>query len=190
MEEVSPKDLVVIACAIFTGTAALYGTMFTAHISTKNNKRSALRELQSQKVMQIGRSIHETIALTFEAAKSTPVTRKQKFENARSAASNLKSQRLDVRYSLWGLDYGIKTLTRFPDWVAHVKDHPNHQAAYLTRGSELGKQLDEAIKTSYFTGDPPSAWRRFRIWFAAKRLNKARESFLRSRPNRVSPVSE
>ena len=78
------------------------------------------------------------------------------------AAQLLHRVRPRVRYSLPGVDLGLRNLARLPDWVAHHSGGPEGQEL-LERANSLATALHELVERSWRNGRPPSDSQRRRI---------------------------
>lgn len=71
-------------------------------------------------------------------------------------SNKLKQLRWKIRYPLWGIDEGLKTIGRLHDWSLHFKKTPEEAKKLLDQGDMLRKAIDKVIKSSYINGRPPS----------------------------------
>ncbi|MDQ7735729.1 hypothetical protein QT231_23810 [Halomonas sp. SpR1] len=60
-----------------------------------------------------------------------------------------------TRYSLWGIDEGLRDLSRLSSWVAHNYSYSEKAEQILDAAETLRSTLDEAIRSSYKKGKPP-----------------------------------
>jgi hypothetical protein len=78
-----------------------------------------------------------------------------------------------VKYTLYGLDEPLRTLSRMPEWVATYKDVPKTNADDLLEAMQrLAVAVDDAVRDSYRRGLPPGAIRR---WWLSHLTSKVRE---------------
>jgi hypothetical protein len=82
---------------------------------------------------------------------------------ARSAYNSLKALRHDVRYSLWGLDKGLRVLSRLPDWIGHAKNSPETAEEIYGLANDLAETLDGVILKVYLYGSEPSFWQKVSV---------------------------
>src|SRR5947209_474329 len=75
---------------------------------------------------------------------------------AAHAQENLKALRSKVRYPLWGLDEGIRTLSRLPDWIDHLRQYPVSRTEVFESSAALAESLDRIIRRAYSRGRPPT----------------------------------
>ena len=145
--------------------------------------RAAIRSAAAENLDDIGRLIHEVIALSYVLSKAnSDQIHKEKHEKAREAADRLKSKRLDVRYSLWGIEDGLRTLTRVPDWVAHTRVDVRRREKLLAAVSELGDVVDDVVRKTYLTGAVPGRFSRWRVQRKAAKTKSIFDSFINDKP--------
>jgi len=77
-------------------------------------------------------------------------------EKADEQRKALEDCRHKARYVLYGLDEGLRTLTRMPGWLCHYSEAPDKINALKESADKLRKELDAAILYSYMKGRPPS----------------------------------
>lgn len=144
--------------------------------------RGAIRQAAAKNLNDVGRLVHEVIALSYVLAKvSSDQAHKEKHEKAREAADRLKSKRLDVRYSLWGIEEGLRTLTRIPDWVAHMRVDTKRREQLLVAASELGAILNDVIRKTYLTGAVPARCSRWRVQRKAAKAKSIFDDFINTK---------
>jgi len=70
-------------------------------------------------------------------------------ERGKKAQKDITDIRWKVRYSLWGLDEGLRTMSRLFDWITHLRDYPDKTELLLQEGDTLRRALDFAIRNSH-----------------------------------------
>ncbi len=178
--EIKPETATLIAALIAAG-ASLYTVIATSRANRSVARENAHRVASAENLKALGKAVHETVALTDLLARARPERWKEKQELARRPARELKDLRLEVRYFVWGIDNGIRTLTRYPDWVSHTKDFPAVREKMVRAGRKLGRQIDLAVRDTLLSGNLPSLWRRASVKLAAVRLKNVQRSFVNSR---------
>lgn len=165
-----------LIAAIVAASATLLNLFLTLASKRGEEYRAAHRDLVADDLKGIGKAIHEVVALStiqFKLIDSPQYPGKYKL--ASEAAARLKQKRMDVRYSLWGLDEAIRTLARLPDWIGHAKLKPDFAAQIVSRGQRLSEEIDRAVRSAYVDGKSPGWWRTWRVNGAARRLRTAYE---------------
>lgn len=169
-----------------TQTATLIAAAIAAFVSVLNlflagsfrkreEMRAAIRAASVGNLDSVGRLVHEVIALSYVLSKAnSDQSHKEKHERGRAAADKLKDKRLDVRYSLWGIEEGLRTLTRVPDWTAHTRNDVMRREKLLIAASDLGNVLDNTIRRTYLTGAVPSSYSR---WLIKRKASKIEAIF-------------
>lgn len=176
-------DSVTLVAAILAAVASMWTALFVVVSKRHEDMRNAVRQAAAADVHEIGQLIYETIALsTLLARYSSPETFKQKYSEAVAVAGKLKKKRLEVRYSLWGLDGGIRELTRLPSWLGHAKHDEAARLRILAAGKKLGSSLDGAARSVYITGNLPGMFGRWSIERKRAALRKVYQEFSSSRP--------
>ncbi|MEG8058018.1 hypothetical protein QP150_16190 [Sphingomonas sp. 22L2VL55-3] len=168
-----------MVAAIIAAAATVITLVFTVLNKRGEEYRTAQRDVIAEDFKIVGKAVHEVIALSNIQLKvmDTP-QHAEKYRIAADAAKRLKEKRLDVRYTLWGLDDAFRTLARLPDWMGHAKPSPKVANKIFVNGKQLGAQIDRAVRSAYISGAPPGIWRVYRVARAVKRFKK---------PMRLSP---
>jgi hypothetical protein len=172
-----PQQATLIAAAVAAGASLI--TLVVTVVSKRGaESRAAQRAVIANELKGIGRAIHEVLALTNIQLKVLKETQHpEKYRLAADAAKRVKETRLEVRYTLWGLDEGFRTLARLPDWIGHAKPNPTVAAELFELGRRLGQELDLAVRTAYIKGRTPSWWRTYWVKRRAKELRERYEAF-------------
>lgn len=150
---------IAAVAAIFTLLATLLG-------DRRAEMRAAHRLALQAYLEPLGEGIHRTAA-------SATILRRRFVEGSdptpwrdagRTGADALKDVRSKVKYTLYGLDEPLRTLSRMPEWVATYKDVPKTNADELLEAMQtLAGSVDAAIRRSYRRGLPPGWIRRWRL---------------------------
>lgn len=174
-------DATLIAASI-AAVATILTLIFTMANKRGEEFRSAQRAVIAKDLKAVGRAVHEVIALSNIQLKVMGSDQHpERYRAAADAAKKLKDLRLDVRYTLWGLDDAFRDLARLPDWIGHAKPQPEVASTILDAGRKLGIQIDLAVRKAYISGSPPGLWRRYRVSCATKHLRTTYEAFSSSR---------
>lgn len=170
------------AALIAAGLAAvvsILNLLLTGTFRKQEEMRAAIRSAAAENLDDIGRLVHEVIALSYVLAKAnSDQVHKEKHDKAREAADRLKTKRLDVRYSLWGIEEGLRTLTRVPDWVAHTRVDIKRRDELLAAASKLGAVVDDVVRKTYLTGAVPSRLSRWRVQRKAVKAKSIFDGFI------------
>lgn len=148
---------IIVAAAI-----SVVGGFF---LGQRSESRSAHRDALGPYLSDLGEAIHEVTALSTIVVKR--VKRDQAvyeyIREAERAANDLKDLRRQVMYTLWGVDDGLRTLSRLPDWINHAKQDPPLAGELVNEASKLAEKLDETIRESYLKGRPPRWYERGKV---------------------------
>jgi hypothetical protein len=173
------------ATLIAAGLAAvvsILNLLLTGTFRKQEEMRGAIRSAAAANHDDIGRLVHEVIALSYVLSKvNSDQAHKEKHEKAREAADKLKSKRLDVRYSLWGIEEGLRTLTRVPDWIAHTRVDVPRREKLLAAAKELGEVVDDVVRKTYLTGAVPGRFSRWRVQRKAANAKTIFDSFINNK---------
>lgn len=155
----------MIAASIAAG-AALLTLAGNVLGSRRAEMRTAHRTALTGQLQDLAEGIHETVA-------AATILRRRNLagsdvadwiEKGKKGSDKLKSVRPQCRYTLFGLDDPLRTLSRMPEWVATYKNVPGTNAdKLLAEMTKLASEVDAAIRWSYRRGLPPGAIRRWRL---------------------------
>lgn len=179
-----------LIAAIIAASATVITLMFTLINKRGEEYRTAHRDVIAEDLKAIGKCVHEVLALSNIQLKTIAGTQHpDRYRAAADAAKRLKEKRLDVRYTLWGIDDALRTLARLPDWIGHAKPSPETAQLLFSQAKDMGEQIDLAVRIAYVEGKPPGRWRLFRVNCAVKQFKKTYETFSNSRrpTNLASP---
>lgn len=161
-----------LVAAGIAAVAALLSLLTTFLGDRRAEMRAAHRVALQTHLETLGEGIHKTAA-------SATILRRRFLEGSdpapwrdagRTGAKALKAVRPKVKYTLYGLDEPLRTLSRMPEWVATYKDVPKTNAEELLKAMQkLAASVDAAIRRSYRRGLPPGWIRRWcakvrRLW--------------------------
>jgi len=133
--------------------------------------RAAHRKTLSDYIHDLSKTLHQVVATSDILTKTnTDENWRNWKEKSEDAKKKLKEMRPELRYTLWGLDYGFKMLSRLPDWVVHAQKYPKHEEKIVTKGAKIASTLDKCIRKSYQKGRPP---RFYEVW----KVNRASKKF-------------
>lgn len=163
------------------GLATLIAAIIAAFLSfvnlayrSRSKSKAAYRELLNDVVNELSQAIHETVAISNVIVKTST---NEALENWRkkgsNAKSNLKELTYKTRYSLYGLEKGMRTLSRLPDWAEHKRHKPEEYEPLLKKAGQLKYWLDYSIRKSYFDGTSPSLFQKLMVKYAETRLRKS-----------------
>ena len=175
-------ETATLIAALIAAAVSIITLIWTVASQRASEVRAARRQVIIGDLKMIGKAVHETIALSNIQLKclSEP-THKDKYKKAAEAARSLKELRLDVRYSLWGLDEGLRVLTRLPDWIGHAKSSPVTAEELFNLATTLGDTLDGAIRKAYLYGSEPNFWQKGKVNRKAAALRARYELFSKGR---------
>ncbi len=129
--------------------------------SLRSENRGLFRNQLEPLITVLGASMYEILACSKMIL--FPGTN-EKLNNWRKKAAkakgDLSSVRHQLRYPLWGLDEGLRVLTRFPNWVDHCRNDGKRAQKLITSGTWLRRSIDFAVRRCYKFGRPPTIYER------------------------------
>jgi hypothetical protein len=154
---------------------AAVASILTLGVRLGADARAEMRQANRSRLVpllaDIGDSLHKLVACSVLAVRDTDTSNRSYYDGKkREARDSLRKLRAQLRYQLWGLDDGFKTLIALPDWIdaRGIADYDR----LLKSASELRLALDLAILSAYRTGMPPSLFSRVRVrWYARRMWN-------------------
>jgi hypothetical protein len=162
-----------LIAASIAALSSLWVLIGNTRASRCSEMRVAHRKALEPHVAVIGEALHNIIATSSILLKAkTDVSINNWRIRSADAQTKLKEIRPKVRYSLWGIDEGIRTITRIPNWVEHARIRPTVATSLLSSAGALRCALDHAIRHSYSHGTLPSWWACFRVTYHAKQCRK------------------
>jgi len=175
------QPTVTLIAAVIAASAAILSVLSNILFLRGSEFRGAYRKSLETVMLDLSECMHAVVATSAVYLKTSSGNpgRKKWLNKLATAQTQLKVIRPRVRYSLWGLDEGLRTLSRLPDWVAHASSDPERANDILQKGKALSKLLDSSIRKSYFRGKPPSYLEKLLVRISASRL---RRSFSASTP--------
>ncbi|NNG59786.1 hypothetical protein [Sphingomonas paucimobilis] len=171
-----------MVAAIIAAIATVLTLIFTVANKVDEEFRTAHRDVIVDDLKAVGKAVHEVLALSAIQLKTLDGPQHpERYRAAADASKRLKEKRLDVRYTLWGLDDAFRTLSRLPDWIGHAKPSPKIAQMLFVQAKEIGNQIDLAVRGAYIQGRSPSKWRVYRVNSAVKSFKKTYNDFSATR---------
>ena len=169
---------VTLVAAMMAAAISLINLVLGVRAQRAAEFRSAHREAIGPFLSRLGDGIHQTVALSSVALRAnTAETQTRKCDEASHAAKDLKEIRREARYGLWGIEKGIRELTRLPDWLAHTRRYPEAAERLVEAGAALAEALDSAVVRSYLRGRRPTLLGRALVRWRTAQLRKEHEAF-------------
>lgn len=164
-----------VVAAIVASVVALVTSSFSIFAAIKSERRNAHRQLFAGKINELGVCIYSQMSCsTIYLKAKTGESEKKWRERAQEQQEKMKRLRLELRYSLWGIDDGLHEATLIASWVAHYHNHPEFAENFLKCANRLCRSLDASIRYAYEQGRSPSVWHCLRTSFCAWRMRRFR----------------
>ena len=182
------QEGITLIAAATAAAASLLGLGISIIAQWRSEGRTAYRAIIQDDLNQIGQSLHETMALSnLQLKADSPEIHKKRYAAAAEAATALKELRHRVRYSLWGLDRGIRELTRLPDWIGHARHSKESALEIYQMATSLCSTIDKSVMRAYNRGRAPSIIERnivaFKTWRYRRCYNQFQERSKANKPD-------
>jgi hypothetical protein len=159
-------------------------SLFTLLAVKPAEMRSANRQALEPYIHDISDSIHQILATSTILLKNKSETSRLNWTNkASNAKEKLKEIRPKTRYSLWGLEKYLLSLTRLPDYTLYTLEDLNVANKVVKRGGQFGNKIDKCVRQCYIKGRAP---RFYDLWILAYynwRFKKVRNDYKSKRLN-------
>lgn len=130
--------------------------------------RAAHRMIMDGFLTDLASSIHQAVACANVLLKTNSADAAANWRaKGQNASAKLKELRTQIRYPLWGLDEGLRVLSRVPDWADHLRSNKQLGERLDSSADLLRKSLDYAIRRSYRKGRPPTLHERLFVRYRA-----------------------
>lgn len=169
------REEAMIYAALIAAVFSLVSAFINYLSSRSNEVTKASRRLLEKDFNLLGSLIYELMAYSTGMAKAKS---DEKFDEKRDVASEtiieVDKLRRNARYSLWGLDGGLRTIQWMPNYIAHnKKDRASDRVKeILNLGNELRDSIDKAIMRAYFTNGRPKWRHRMHVKYRAWKLRR------------------
>ncbi len=170
MEEFD-RGLATLLAALAAALASILTLVLRARSDRIAELRAANRDRLEPLLERLGNALYKIVACSVLAVRDSDTSNRAYYDEKKAEAQReLRALRGQVRYQLWGLDAGFKTLLQLPDWV-NSKSIPDYDEL-LAAASDLRLRLDQSIQRCYRDGRPPSFLDRYRVLASVRRIEK------------------
>lgn len=162
------RETATLVAACIAAAASLVVLLLNLRAQRRAELRVAHRQTLDLSIAELAEALHQSVACAsiILKAKSDGARARWKCRGAK-ASSQLKSLRPRLRYPLWGLDEGLRVLSRVPDWAEHARADNSRAQRLVSKADGLRKALDYAIRRSYRKGRAPTLHERLRVRYTA-----------------------
>jgi hypothetical protein len=161
--------------AAIAAVASMASALLAYRAGKVLDRNSAHREVLAASMENMGDKLYELVAFSkkMTEAKSDEGFDSKRLE-AEASAHDVDGLRRRLRYPLWGLDPGFRTLKWLPIYIAHYKKNREGTKAQrmISMATRLRRALDSAIVSSYYAGRPPGLVHQWRVRYHAWRLRR------------------
>lgn len=178
---ITPQTATLIAACV--ASLLSFVTLVVNVLSTRGAaQREALRKILYEDVNEIGNEIYHCVAMSMNMVNANSDESFEKFrKKVLARQSKLNELRGRVRYSLRGLDSGIRDVRATPFYILQLKNKRDGAVSLriIKLSTKLREALDAAIFRALVTGRPPT---RFQLFVVRYRAWKLRSCFERNDP--------
>ena len=116
-------EIITLIAALIAAITSLINILISVIAGKYSEFRSAHRKSLQSYIEPLGKELHQILATSnvYIERMTSGESQDKWVERATEATNNLKELRWSVRYPLWGVDEGIRTLTRLFDWLTHLQ---------------------------------------------------------------------
>jgi len=175
-EKAMTKEEVTLIAAVIAASASIFTIIMNLRAQKSSELRVSYRDSLEPQIAELGEALHEIVATTniyLFKTKSNEAKQnwRQKHENARD---NIKALRKKVRYQLWGIDEGLRAISRVGDHATHLTEDNVRASKLMEAATNLREKLDKTIKNCYQRGAAPT---RMESWLVSRAAKKITEVF-------------
>lgn len=159
------REVAILLAASIAALASIVNLVLSWWSQQAIQRRMARRSYLEKMILELGEALHQVIARSAIRTKKAKGGQAHQTWRSRAEAAQdtLRQLRPKLRYPLWGLDSGIRTLSYIPDWIGHAESDKRKVTALLKLGDSLRAALDKAICRAYLEGKAPTLWQRMRV---------------------------
>ena len=159
--------------AIIAAATSILSLAVTIIVNSRGERRIAMRQSLQDSLNQVGGLLYRIVATS---QKMTDMRTDVTFQTARKVADKccieLDARSREIRYALWGIDEGFRTMRMIPNYIANLKAERTgpRAARVIELSTELRISIDNSIRKAYRNGTVPSCTSRFTVWWKQQRL--------------------
>jgi hypothetical protein len=159
-------EIVTLIAALIAASAAMATLVVNTVTATRRERRDTHRKAVEIELSDLADALHQVVATSYSQhrflADGKIDSAKNWHDRGIVSKSNLDRLRPRVRYSIPGIDQGLRNLARLPSWIANHKGRDTG-ALLLDRADTLATALHDAIEQSWRTGRAPAHGKRKKI---------------------------
>lgn len=163
----------LIAAAV-AAAASILNLVLSSFLHKSAEERAQYRGLLQPHIETLGYNLHQLLATATVAMKRAGMKQpiESWMERNKKASDELKLLLPRLKYPLWGIDSGIRELTRLHAWLEHSIKQQERRESLLESAEILRKVLDIAIRNSFMKGEAPGLFCRWRVNRITGKLRK------------------
>ena len=176
------KEFGILLAATIAAVSSFITLLLSLRAQRSSELRVAHRDGLEPFITELSEALHANLATSNVILKTASGEAFKRWQDrSNEARKKLKELRPKLRYSLWGLDEGLLVLSRFPDWIQHLRSDAKLAEKLLKKGNQLRRALDYSIRNSYIYGRPPAIYEKLLVRYCAW---KCRRLFSNSKSGR------
>lgn len=178
------RGITTLIAAVIAALVSIISLLVSTSSKFSSEKREINRKRLEPLIEELGANLYGLMATTVLLIRDKNTVNKgywlRQIEESRKA---LRRIRLQVRYSLWGLDEGLRMMISLPDLIYSKK--VENKIEILHKATNLRNALDIVIRNCYQLGRSPNYFERKKInfwvtklkeeWIALKELSEDEE---------------
>lgn len=178
----NPDISQAVMVAYIASATSIISSLLTYVGVGANNRKSAVRELMNADLQKIGNAIYHLVAKSKQIIDAESDDRRARLRTETDEIrKEFKELRGRVRYSLWGIEDGLREINSATFYAWHYVHKKNEGKILVDKLTSLRKALDNAIVDAFHMGRPPT-WRQRMIiaWrvSSVRRFHKKTDSRL------------
>lgn len=163
-----------LIAATLAGVLSLANFVLGQRAGRSSEGRAQYRQLLMPHVTELGEVLHKVVATATVAVgrKKQGRTEGTWLARTKKACDELRDLRLRVKYPLWGVEDGLRALTRLGHWMEAKIEIEDERVALLSSAEALRRALDASVRRAYLRGAPPGLITRWWVSRLTKSMYK------------------
>lgn len=133
--------------------------------------RAAYRDELRPYVQEMGDALYMLVACATLYARDHATKNRDHWNRQLDAAAHkLRGIRFRVRYQLWGLDEGLRSMVFLSFWIRQAEAGEEERKLLVAAATRLRKRLDRTVMRCFLQGRPPNLRERIGVAIASRKL--------------------
>lgn len=161
--------LATLLAATIAAVASILVLFLRLRSGESAEARAAYRDELRPYVQEIGDALYMLVACATLYARDHATNNRDHWNRQLdTAAGKLRAARFRVRYQLWGLDEGLRTMVFLSFWIRQAE--ADERAQLIEAATRLRQRLDRVIMRCFLRGRPPTLSERTGVSLATRHL--------------------